>query len=175
MGNWGSDLFRSNSNPAINRIIKDSPGIANFYKTIDDNFSSGLKQAMFAAASRGNIARGTWVGCAFNKAGNEVSQSVASTESAMEAFGLTEIQVRDFIIKWDSLEGTDKACTKLLQGLLEKSGLFRSSGDSRANVFARKVFVSQDKLWKEFDGLMKTHQVPHEDVAHSILVGTATS
>lgn len=174
MGNWGSDLFRSNSNPEIKRAIKRSPEIANFYKTIDDNFSSGLKQAMFAAASRGNISRGTWSGCAFNEAGRTVSRVVLSMESAMEAFGLSLIQVELFIRQWDSLEGTDEACTKLLQGLLEKSGLFRNPGDSRANIFSRKVYVAQDKLWREFDALREANMVPHEEAAHKLLVGSSS-
>ena len=71
MGNWGVDSVLGNvtSPDTLQQIIEEFP--------------SGLKQAMFAAASRDTIRRGTWNGCAMNAAGFQVGKlgSVSSVQS----------------------------------------------------------------------------------------------
>lgn len=63
--------------------------------------STAAKQAMYAAAKKGLIHRGSWDGCAFNKAGEEAGWSVRSTATAAKVFGMTPEDVGRFITTWD--------------------------------------------------------------------------
>lgn len=166
MGNWGSENFNT-QRPEIDYAIRTNPDVKNLFRLINSH-PINLKQAMFAAASRGNVARKTWIGCAFNQAGDNVNKNVNSTASAMEAFGISEQEVEWFITIWDNLEGTDEECSHLLMGLIDKAGLFRLPGE-RANVVSTQVW--EQKL-SEFEALMEANQVPDEDIALSILDGS---
>lgn len=59
------------------------------------------KQAMYAAAKKGLIERGTWDGCAFNKAGEETGKYVHSSSAAAAAFDMPVQDVQVFIKCWD--------------------------------------------------------------------------
>lgn len=86
-------------------------------------FNPGLKQAMYAAAEKGLIKRGTWDGCAFNAAGETVGQPVASFTSAARAFNVPEALVERFVRVWDGMKGSDQRCTGLLKAALLDVGL----------------------------------------------------
>src|SRR5689334_14400274 len=85
ISNWGSGNFR---------VFRDHTKGVSLCDTIE-NFPSGLKQAMFAAASTRLIKRKTWNGCAFNAAGVEVGKndSVQSIDVAAKTFGVTQAAV----------------------------------------------------------------------------------
>lgn len=85
--------------------------------------SPEAKKAMYAAASHGLIKRGTWAGCAFNKAGTEVGTLVNGNISAARAFNMPSLNVGRFISKWDNLQGTDAHCTRLLMEALDEVGI----------------------------------------------------
>jgi hypothetical protein len=161
MGNWGSDNFAGSTttNGGLQGVI--------------DQFPAGLKQAMFAAASRTTIKRKNWNGCAMNAAGIEVgkSDSVKSLEAAAEAFHISTDLVQKFISRWDAMMGTDEECTQKLREMIEKAGLFNEPGSKKHE--ARIVSVTVYKqLRAELDELIETHQVPDEDVALSVLDGS---
>jgi hypothetical protein len=161
MGNWGAENFHQNNSKTLEGIIAEFP--------------SGLKQAMFAAASTRVIKRMTWNGCALNAAGMEIGRndSVKSLEKAAETFGITKAQAGIFIRNWDTLEGTDEEATQHLRFLLEKVGLFSEPGQRPPKfVVRKKVYENQQKkLREEFDSLMEANEVPDVDLALDILVG----
>lgn len=164
MGNWGSDNFLGNKVGA-----SSLEGIIN-------EFPSGLKQAMFAAASTKVIKRQTWDGCALNAAGFEVGKNnqVSSISTAAQAFGITQSQVGIFIRCWDSLPGTDEECTIKLREMIEKAGLFTEPGQKPPRIIRVKVYENQQKkLREQFDTLMEMNAVPDTDVALDLLVGAS--
>jgi hypothetical protein len=166
VGNWGHDSFGKPRS-------KDEE-----FQDIVDKFPQGLKQAMFAAASRTTIKRSTWTGCALNAAGFEVGKAdnVNSLEAAAETFNVPYDVVLYFISYWDQLPGTDEECTLKLRGMIEKAGLFKGPRTRRrARVVSLKVFESraEKKLRSEFDSLVEDNMVPNTELAHSILVGAA--
>jgi hypothetical protein len=154
MGNWGLD-------------------VSDNLESIVNQFPPKLKQAMFAAASRGSLRRGTWNHCAFNAAGFEVGKlgEVRSLQSAAEAFDVTPILVKKFIRYWDHMTGTKEEVTIQLREAIEKVGLFTKSGASR--IVWIKAFEQDEKAKREeFDQLMELNQIPDEDMASSILDGS---
>jgi hypothetical protein len=160
VGNWGSDNFLGN---------KVSPSTL---EEVIEGFPSGLKQAMFAAASNKVIRRGTWTGCAMNAAGMEVGKkdSVQSIEEAAEAFKVTKAQVQLFIRCWDSLEGSDEYCTTFLRNSIEKAGLFTEPGHKAPRIIRVKVYEDQQKkLREQFDTLMEANMIPDKELALEIL------
>lgn len=159
MGNWGADNF-SGSVGTLEDIVGEFP--------------SGLKQAMFAAASTRIIQRSTWNGCALNAAGMEVGKqgSVSSLKAASEAFGITQAQAGIFICHWDSLSGSDEEATQHLCTILERVGLFSEPGQRPPRIIRKKVYENeQKKLREEFNSLMESNSVPDMDLANDLLVG----
>ena len=141
---------------------------------IIDQFPVGLKQAMFAAASRTTIKRRSWNGCAMNAAGFEVgkSDSVQSISSAADAFNVSGELVSRFISRWDTMTGTDEECTQKLRSMIEESGLFTDPSSSKKHA-TRVVSVTVYKqLREELEGLIERNEVPDEDIAVSILDGS---
>ena len=92
-------------------------------KSVVAPFPPQLKQAMYAAAEKGLIKRGTWDGCAFNAAGAHVGENVSAISTAARAFGVDETIVQRFITAWDGMVGTDERCTGLLKAALLNVGL----------------------------------------------------
>lgn len=86
-------------------------------------FPPQLKQAMYAAAEKGLIRRGTWDGCAFNAAGEHEGKHVHSIATAAHAFDVDSEIVQRFISAWDAMRGTDQRCTGLLKAALLEAGL----------------------------------------------------
>lgn len=160
MGNWGSENFGTTiSGGSLQAVI--------------DQFPASLKQAMFAAASRGPIKRQTWNNCAMNAAGFEVGKKneVRSLQSASQAFGIPESLVSRFISIWDGMYGTDEDCTQTLRSRIEDSGLFTEPGDKERKTRIVSVTVFKQKL-ADFHEAIDTFQVPDEDVALDILDGS---
>lgn len=161
MSNWGSDNFAGTpSSTSLQSVINEFP--------------VKLKQAMFAATSRGPIMRKTWTGCAMNAAGFEVGKKdeVKSFQAAAEAFGISQSLVSRFIQKWDTMYGTDEECTTRLREMITESGLFTEPGEQghkAARIVSVKVF--KQKL-EELNEAIDNFQVPDEDVALDILDGT---
>jgi hypothetical protein len=82
-------------------------------------FPPNLKQAMFAAAKRGGLQKGTWSGCAFNAAGTEIGRVVQGTGMASQVFGVSPDLVDRFISFWDNSTTTSYE----LADILLKAGL----------------------------------------------------
>lgn len=166
ISNWGDKkhYYRKSYNPTRGVSLCD---------TIE-NFPSKLKQAMFAAASRGVIKRGTWNGCAFNAAGMEVGhgKAVNSFEKAARTFGVTTASVEQFIGIWDSMKGTDEDCTQTLRTCIEKAGLFIEPGQKAPRIIRVKVYEDQQKKMREqFDTLMEANMIEGADLMEDLLVG----
>lgn len=160
-GNWGSENFAG--------TFGDSD-----LQSVINEFPVGLKQAMFAAASRTTIKRKTWNNCAMNAAGFEVGKqgSVQSLRAASETFGIPESLVSRFIQKWDKLQGTDEDCTIKLREMIERSGLFNEPevpGKKPTRIVSVTVYK---QLREELDILIEQNEVPDEDMAVSILDGS---
>ena len=82
------------------------------------------RRALYAAANAGELRRGTWEGCAFNRAGDAVGLPVRSRGEAAYALGTSPEVVREFVDVWDRLWGSNRRCTMLLRDALEHVGLF---------------------------------------------------
>jgi hypothetical protein len=82
------------------------------------------RRALYAAANAGMLRRGTWDGCAFNRAGTVIGLPVRSRGEAAYVFGTTPEAVRQFVEVWDRLWGSNRRCTQLLREALEHVGLF---------------------------------------------------
>ncbi len=82
------------------------------------------RRALYAAANGGQLRRGTWNGCAFNRAGDVLGTPVRSRGEAALALGTTPDAIRRFLEVWDRLWGSNRYCTALLRDALEHAGLF---------------------------------------------------
>ena len=165
VSNWGSGNFNKS-------YFSHTKGVS-LCNTVEQ-FPSGLKQAMFAAASRGPIMRGTWNGCAFNAAGMEVGKqdSVTSFAVAADTFKCAIAQVKQFIILWDSMPGTNEHCTEVLRTCIEKAGLFSEPGQKAPRIIKLKVYEDQQKKMREqFDTLMEANLIEGTDLMAELLVG----
>lgn len=127
MGSWAPEGFSSQE--------------ARFYATELEHavrkLSAKAKQAFHAAATRQEIARGTWDGCAFNAGSKELGENVASVDAAARLFEMEERDVSRFIDLWDTSKfSTDEEATRKLKQLLEDADLFADPG------FAGRTFVT---------------------------------
>lgn len=87
-------------------------------------FPSKLKKAMYTAAKKVTISRGTWNGCAFNEAAKEeTGLNLSGVQVMGRIFNVDPSYVHSFIDIWDTLVGSDKACNKLLIEALLEVGL----------------------------------------------------
>ena len=85
--------------------------------------SLAARQALFQAASKGVLRRGSWKGCAFDLAGAEVGSPVRSRGEAACVFATTPEAVRRFIEVWDGMWGSNRHCTGLLRSALVHVGV----------------------------------------------------
>lgn len=147
--NWGEGNFRQGNN-SLDNIVGELP--------------PNVKQAMYAAANRNLIKRGTWDGCAFNAGSLEVVTSndqevcvAQSVDSAAKFFGIDRELVSRFIQKWDSLQGTDEECTARLKKSILAAGLFSEPGESKGKRILRTtVWKSQETIMREkFEALVE--------------------
>jgi hypothetical protein len=109
------------------------------------------KQAMYGAANKGLIRRGTWDGCAFNAGGVEVgNNNVGSTFAAAQQFNLPSSTVTRFIEIWDSTNGTDEECTERLKAAILDAGLFTEANESKGRrVLRQTIYKSQETQLRE--------------------------
>ena len=94
-------------------------------------FPASGRRALYAAANSGLLRRGSWNGCALNRAGVEVGLPVRSRGEAAYALGASPDAVRGFLEVWDRLWGSNRRCTQLLRDALEHVGLFAEDELSR--------------------------------------------
>lgn len=128
------------------------------------------KQAMYAAATKRSIKRGTWSGCAFNAAGHEVGQQVSMTGKASEVFGLPEHVVSRFIMAWDRTVNnmTEEQANELLKQLLTDSNLHTDEYE-KLEPAEFKVYESMESKIAKFEEQMATDSVPLTDEALELL------
>lgn len=82
------------------------------------------RRALYAAANSGLLRKGTWNGCALNRAGAAIGLPVRSRGEAAYALGTTPQVARRFVEEWDRLWGSTARCTGLLRDAIEEAGLF---------------------------------------------------
>jgi hypothetical protein len=87
-------------------------------------FDPGVRRALYAAANRGSLRRGTWNGCALNRAGAELGAKVSNTYDATTALGIPSERVKDFLTIWDRMRGSDAFCTAVLRDAILRVGLY---------------------------------------------------
>jgi len=145
--NWGESNFRQR-NDSFEGIVQMLP--------------PNVKQAMYAAANRGIIRRGTWNGCAFNAGSIEIANGredclAVSTVSAAKFFGISEDLVQRFITRWDSLQGTDTQCTEQLKAAILEAGLFSDPDEPKGRRIMRQtVWKSEEtRLREKFEELVE--------------------
>lgn len=128
------------------------------------------KQAMYAAANKGLIKRGTWDNCAFNAGGIEVGNTdVRSYQSAAATFGVSPTVVINFIKVWDGLGGSDQQATEKLKEAILKAGLYTEPNESAGRRILREtVYKSYETRMKEqFDALVEGLDL--DDVEHELV------
>jgi len=139
--NWGEGNFRSRSNETFEGVVQQLP--------------PNVKQAMYAAANRNLIRRGTWNGCAFNAGSleefsDDCVSGVRSIQSAASFFNISPGLVESFITKWDALAGTDEECTARLKKAILDAGLFAEPNESRGKRIMRQtVWKSEETRMRE--------------------------
>jgi len=82
------------------------------------------RRALYAAANAGLLRRGSWEGCALNRAGATVGLDVRSRGEAAHALDTTPEIARQFVEVWDRLWGSNRRCTQMLREAIEEAGLF---------------------------------------------------
>jgi hypothetical protein len=87
-------------------------------------FPARGRRALYAAANAGLLRRGSWEGCALNRAGAAVGVPVRSRGEAAYAFDTTPEIARQFVEVWDRLWGSNRRCTQMLRDAIEQAGLF---------------------------------------------------
>lgn len=87
-------------------------------------FPAQGRRALYAAANSGLLRRGSWEGCALNRAGAAVGRPVRSRGEAAYAFDTTPEIARQFVEVWDRLWGSNRRCTQMLRDAIEQAGLF---------------------------------------------------
>lgn len=134
---WGAENFNKPAGGTLEKVVAD--------------LNPAAKQAMYAAANKGLIRRGTWDGCAFNAGGYEVGDNnVTSYFAAAKAFGLDEKKVVNFIRVWDGLNGDDETCTNRLKAAILAAGLYTEPGESSSRRILRQtIYKSQETQMRE--------------------------
>lgn len=162
MSQWGSKNF--NTKPfgvGLQDIVADFP--------------SGLKQAMYAAANKGSLKRGTWNNCAFDAAANNTLRQAGNPlYKAAEMFKVSPAMVSTFINHWDRMVGSDEECTQKLRDAIEQAGLFSEPGQKPPRIIKMKVYEDQQKkLREQFDSLMEANMIEGTDVMEELLCGSS--
>lgn len=145
---WGAEGFSKSKAHTLEGVVR--------------KLSPKAKQAMYAAADKQLIARGTWDGCAFNAGSLEIAdQGVHSFASAAELFEMKASDVQNFIQVWDQTQGSDEQATERLREAILKAGLFTEPGEKKAaRVLRETVYKSQEERMKEeFDSLVSSLDV----------------
>lgn len=133
-----------------------SPKVTTLEEAVS-KLNPAAKQAMYGAANKGLIRRGTWDGCAFNAGGKEVGKPVHSFQAAAMAFKLPVEIVHKFIMIWDRISGSDESATEKLKAAILKAGLFTEPNESAGRRILREtVYKSYETRMKEqFDSIVE--------------------
>lgn len=109
------------------------------------------RQAMYAAAEKGLIARKTWNGCAWNAAGEQVApgSSIQNFAMAARVFDCNEQLVSNFISVWDALKGSDARCTALLKAAIEEVGITSNVTSGLVKAVRGYAYKSADTAFRE--------------------------
>lgn len=137
MGKWGADEF------ILSVDMKDHGSLF----TAIQQLNAKAKQAFYGAAmKKGEIAQGTWNGCAFNAGGDFAGVGeIHSIQAAAEKFGLTPYVVQSFITAWDQYRPHDeRTATEHLLEMLEKIGLFEDNPTVRISTYTYRVYTSEE-------------------------------
>lgn len=128
------------------------------------------KQAMFAAATKRSIKRGTWSGCAFNAAGIEENRAVSTTIQAAQVFGLPEHVVSRFIMAWDQTvrNMSEAEANELLKNLLTDSNLHEDDYE-KLEPAEFKVYESMESKIAKFEQQLAEDSVPLTEEALELL------
>lgn len=138
--------------------------------------SPKAKQAMYAASQKDDFARGTWNGCAFNKAGYNLGGSVQSIDQAAALFGMPTKAVSRFITTWDGYAKTEKdphKATALLREELETAGLFSPARSTRVTRIISTV--EYESTMEKFQESLAAGTVELTNEAYDLLMGQLTS
>ncbi len=105
-------------------------------------FPARGRRALYAAANAGLLRRGSWDGCALNRAGTAVGLEVRSRGEAAYALDTTPEVARQFVEVWDRLWGSNRRCTQMLRDAIEHAGFFDEEDASLAAPEPGKISVS---------------------------------
>ena len=97
-------------------------------------FPAHGRRALYAAANAGLLRRGSWDGCALNRAGAGLGLAVRSRGEAAHAFDTTPEVARQFVEVWDRLWGSNRRCTQMLRDAIEEVGLFDEDDEQRLSL-----------------------------------------
>lgn len=140
------------------------------------SLSPKAKQAMFAASQKDDFARGTWNGCAFNKASYNLGGNVGSVDAAAALFGMTARAVAKFITAWDGYAKTETdphKATALLREEIEAAGLFSPAQSSRVTKIV--TTVEYESTMEKFQESLAAGTVELANEAYDLLMGQLTS
>lgn len=112
------------------------------------NLPPSARSAMYAAAEKGVIKRGTWNGCAWNAAGAHHGLETRSVNAAARQFNCSPQVVSDFIQVWDRLRGSNTSCTSILKDAIEKVGITQNRPKGTL-VVAGRAFTGSETRFKE--------------------------
>jgi hypothetical protein len=151
-----------------------SSQMQNPLRAVVRDLSPKAKQAMLAVLKSGKVMRrATWDGCAFNLA----SGGLSGANAVAAALHTSVDSVSKFILRWDSLEGNDRACSDLLLQALQEVGTHTPVGfdkSSRAGQIIRGyAFKSEATKFAEQleSGELTVEMIPGCEAAEALLVG----
>jgi hypothetical protein len=106
-----------------------APGVGrNLLVSVVRALPAQSRRALYAAANSGHLRRGTWNGCALNRAGEMLGMPVRSRGQAAVALGTTGEVIGRFLHVWDGLSGSNRNCTAMLRDALQQAGLLDEDG-----------------------------------------------
>lgn len=178
---WGARFFNTPGNfkGPWDFIAKGKGTPTNLNEAIA-RLSPRSKQAMYAAAKKNLISRGTWDGCAWNQAAIEATgRNEQGTRRMAEIFGESPNVIDAFITYWDRMSGTDSQCTHRLLRALDTVGI-ATDPQKPNNVPGRvgrvriDIHVSEEtKFREEFDSIVEGLDPISDSIVSSDNVGLA--
>jgi hypothetical protein len=140
MGKWGSEGFTT-KHP---QPLKDANSAVKV-------LSPKAKQAIYAAAQKGDFAKASWNGCVFNAASIEAGTESKTTGFVARLLEMKQQDVSRFISWWDGSSCT----TQELQDAVLQVGLFSEPNSITKHKLTKRVFTSKEQeMLDEFDSLV---------------------
>jgi hypothetical protein len=91
-------------------------------------FPAPARQALYSAATSGELRRGTWDGCPLNRAGEQLGVPVRSRGEAAYVLGVSPETARRFVEAWDRLWGSNRRRSKILRDALVRVAQTSAAG-----------------------------------------------